>query len=75
MLSPQKAGIRASSGPKKDYSTVTKYGVRDERVHSKDFLTNKMKASVFHFREQGPTEVHPLFITSVGSDSMKVTEV
>lgn len=59
----------------KDYSTVTKYKVRNERVHSKDFLTNKMKASIFHFREQGPTEVHPLFITSGGRGIIKVTEV
>lgn len=75
MLLLQKAGIRASSGPIKDYSTVTKYGVRDERVQSKDFLTNKMKVSIFHFREQGPTEVHPLFITSLGRGIIKVTEV
>lgn len=60
----------------KDYSTVTKHGVRDERVRSKDFLTNKMKASIFHFREQGPRrEVLPLFITSVGRGIIKVTEV
>lgn len=54
---------------------ATKHGVRNERVHSKDFLTNKMKASIFHFREQGPTEVHPLFMTSVGRGIIKVTEV
>lgn len=41
----------------------------------KDFLTNKIKALIFHFREGGPTEVHPLFITSVGRGIIKVTEV
>lgn len=41
----------------------------------KDFLTYKIKALIFHFREGGPTEVHPLFITSVGRGIIKVTEV
>lgn len=74
MPSPQKLALVLTL-VQKNYSTVTKYRVKDERVHSKDFLTNKMKASIFHFREQGLTEIHPLFITSVGSTIIKVTEV
>lgn len=71
----RKLALELVVAQKKYYSTVTKHGARNERVHSKDFLTNKMKASIFHFREQRPTEVRPLFITSVGRGIIKVTEV
>lgn len=71
----KKLALELAVAHKKHYSTVTKYGVRDERVQSKNFLTDKMKTSIFHLREQGATEVHPLFITSLGRGIIKITEV